>query len=180
MFSLKPILVAAALSLTALPAIAEQLSADDSALLQTRVDSFNAAFLNGDFPEVMSAMPAKMKTFIAENAGVTIEALDAAMIEQTKAAMATVTVDQFDMAMGDATSDVTPEGRPYSLIPTATLMTIENVGKVQGTSSTLAMKDEGKWYLVRIDDENQVNLLRAVYPDFGAIDFPIGTMQVIE
>ena len=159
---------------------ADALSAGDTATLQTRIDSFNTAFQTSDFDEVMTAMPPRMLSFIAKSAGMDEAVLLESMITQTSAAMESVTINDFAMALNDATIGTTDQGDTYAIIPTSTKMTVANVGKVESTTSTLALKDEGKWYLIRIDGEQQVQLLRAVYPGFSDIDFPIGTMQVVE
>jgi hypothetical protein len=183
--SLSVALVGAPALISGTPALitaaqAEALSVDDQAAVQIRVDAFNLAFRASDFSEVMNAMPPRMKEFIAEQAQITVEELVAAMIQQTEAAMAQITIDSFEMKIDEATYSQTSENRPYALIPTNTLMSNDQVGKIEGKTHTLAMKDEGGWYLLRIEDPSQVQLLTAVYPDFEGIDFPSGSVQVVQ
>ncbi len=180
MINFKALALAAGLALLSGPVSADTLSGADNAALQARIEAFNTAFREDDFEEVMTAMPPRMLSFIAEQAGVEERVLLNSMIEQTKAAMETVTVDEFEMSLADATSGVTDAGDVYAIVPTSTKMTVTNVGKVEGNNSTLALKDDGKWYLIRVDNEQQVQLLRAVYPGFADVEFPIGTMQVVE
>jgi len=51
--------------------------------------------------------------------------------------------------------------------------------KVQSTNTTLALQDGGKWYLVRIDDASQKQLLVQAYPEFSNLSVPKGTTKVI-
>jgi len=172
--------LAAGLALLTSPLAAEVLSDADSSALQTRISSFNTAFAAADFDEVMTTMPPRVLNFIAERSGMTPEALLEAMVTQTEAAMETITVEDFGMSLEDATTGVTDQGDTYAILPTTVLMDIQNVGKMRGVNSTLALKDEGKWYLIRVDNEQQLQLLRTVYPGFENIDFPIGTLEPVE
>jgi len=175
-------LVAGLLSLTAFafPVSAQSLTADDKAEMQISVDAFNTAFTNAEYDTIITSMPPKIKAFISEQANLSVEDLETAMIAQTEAALAAVTVETFAMNTDEASFGTTSEDRPYALIPTNTLMTIPDVGKVEGKSTTLALKDGGVWYLVRIEEQQQVELLLAVYPDFTGIDFPTGSVEIVE
>ena len=47
-------------------------------------------------------------------------------------------------------------------------------------NQTLALKDEGVWYMIRIDDQNQINMIRELWPEFAGVDFPLGTMEAAD
>lgn len=176
---LKALLVA--LTLSATPAFAQDFPAADRAAMTARVDDFNAAFRSGDMAAIFDFMPPKVLSNLATQSGMEEEALLAAIKDQIDAAMAIVTIDSFAMDIDGSTYSVTPDGsRPYALIPTETIMTVEGAGKMRATSETLAFADAGIWYLVRIDEAAQVTLLTDAYPEFKGISFAPGTLTTIE
>ncbi|MGL5010648.1 MAG: hypothetical protein ACRC6I_12260 [Paracoccaceae bacterium] len=170
-----------ALTLAAAPAFAGPIADADRAAVTERVDAFNTAFLGGDMAAVFDFMPPKIISSIATQSGMTEEALMAAMKEQIDMAMAMVTIDSFGMDMETASAETTPDGsRTYVLIPTFTEMTVEGAGKMRADGETLAFEDEGKWYLVRVDDPAQVQLLTAVYPEFTGVTFTPAAITPME
>lgn len=179
---LKPVLLALAVSVTAVAAGPAMAFDDaDRAGMAAAVDQFNAAFAKGDYHVVFDFMPPKVIAAIAAQAGMDEASLLAAMKAQIEAAMATVTIESFDMDVAGATYATTPDGsRDYALIPTRTLMSVEGTGRVRGLSQTLAFHDEGQWFLVRIDDPQQVDLLKTLYPEFKGVDFPPGSLEPAE
>lgn len=172
--------VALSLSLIALPALARDITAAESAALQTRVDAFSAAFASNDMKAVSSVIPPKVVNAMAARFGMEPAQLIDAMSQAMEAAMQNVTIDHYAMDVGAATSGETSSGRPYFLIPTQTNMTVDGTTKVEATSQTLAFADEDIWYLVRIDDAQQVAFLTEAYPEFKGIDFPAGTTKILE
>jgi hypothetical protein len=52
-------------------------------------------------------------------------------------------------------------------------------GKIKATSSTLGLLDEETWYLVRVEDAQQVEILKEVYPAFADVEFPTGSMEPV-
>lgn len=177
------IIVAAAylaLSSFGLPLSAQSLPETDLTAIDTAVDDFNTAFTDSDFSKTTTYIPPNVMSHIAQNGNISVEQLKVMMVELTQEALATVTLKSFVMETSAATYGTTDADRPYALIPTRTLMAVPNVGDVEGISTTLALKDDGTWYLMRIEQEQQIDILRTVYPDFNSIDFPPGSMNVIE
>jgi hypothetical protein len=66
--------------------------------------------------------------------------------------------------------------RTWLLIPTWTEMTVEGAGRVRFETRTLALEDDGEWYLVRVEDAPQAAMLREVYPEFAEVEFPAGVV----
>ncbi len=175
-------LAAAALSLSllALPGLARDITAAESAALQTRVDAFSAAFASDDMKAVSSVIPPKIINAMAARFGMEPAQLIDAMSQAMEAAMQNVTIDHYAMDVEAATFGETSAGRAYFLIPTQTDMTVDGTTRIEATSQTLAFADEGVWYLVRIDDAQQVSFLTEVYPEFKGIGFPSGTTKILE
>lgn len=177
----KTAFLALALSFGLSPALADEMPAADRAAMDARVDSFNAAFASGNFASVFDYMPPPVLAALASQSGMTeAELLDATRM-QIEAAMKSVTLESFRMDTDAATYRTTPDGsRGYALIPTETVMKAEGVGRIRATSETLAFADGGEWYLVRIDEPAQVQLLQTAYPEFQGVAFTSGRMEAIE
>lgn len=176
-----PTLALLPLALLAAPALAQDVTDEDRAAIEARIAQFDDAMGQGDMAALFGYMPPKLMAYIAEQAGVPVEGLEDAVRAQLDAAMATVTVDEFGMDLDAATFQETPEGgRTYGLIPTTTTMTVDGAGTMRAESQTVALEDEGEWYLVRVDDPTQVAIIKAVYPEFADVEFQPGTMEAVE
>jgi ketosteroid isomerase-like protein len=165
----------------ATPAFADPIPEADRAAITARVDAFDAAFKSGDMAAVFDYMPPKVLANLATQSGMTEETLMAAMKEQIDAAFETVTIEEFGMDVDTATWEMTPDGsRGYAMIPTFTVMTVEGAGKMRAEGDTLAFSDDDKWFLVRVDDPAQVQLLTAVYPEFSGVTFQPASITAVE
>ena len=94
-------------------------------------------------------------------------------------ALAAVKITEFTMDMQAISLAQTPDGTPYALIPTRTVM--ETGGQtIEAKSHTLALMDGADWYLLRVSDQQQVTVLRKVYPSFAEVAFPDDSMQPVK
>lgn len=153
--------------------------AEREALTQT-VDDFNAAMSEGNFERLVDTVPPRVIEHIAKQANVDVETLRKVMLEQITQAMGQVKIEAFSMDMEAASDHELPNGEPYVLIPTRTVVDTGASGKFESKSDTLAFLDEGTWYLVRVSEADQVKILREVYPDFAAVEFAAGTMEAVQ
>ncbi|WP_298858024.1 hypothetical protein [uncultured Sulfitobacter sp.] len=173
------LILAAALFLAACAA-PYNLPAEDRADIATRIASFERAFVQGRTTEIINVIPPRMITAIAIKGGVPEKTLRREMARSTLKATKEVKIISFGMALDQAKFMTTSTGRPYGLIPTQTVVQIpSSAQKLKSTSATLTLEDGGKWYLIRIDDSRQIDLLREIYPDFAGVTLPKGTTQVI-
>jgi hypothetical protein len=160
-------------------AAARDLTEAENVSLVETVGDFNAAMLASDMETVVGVVPPKVFAAIAEQGGVDVEKLREIAIEQSRQAMAAVTVISFGMDLEAAEHKELDDGTPYVLIPTETVMD-PGTGKIRAKSKTLALMDSGTWYLLRIDDAQQVQILQKVYPEFVGVAFEPGTMEAVE
>ena len=165
-------LILAALIAFAPVASARDLTPDESAGLTKTIDDFNAAMGRSDMTAIATAIPPKALAYIAASAKVTTEQLLAAMMQQMEQIMASVTVESFTMDVDNAEHRELPDGTPYLVIPTTTTIDMGELGKTTERSPTLALMDEGTWYLMRMADPQQLAILRASYPEFAGVEFP--------
>ena len=75
------------------------------------------------------------------------------MIEQMTKALAEVKIEAFSMDLANAEYRELQTGEPYALIPTETVMDAADNGQFKATSQTLALIDEGEWYLLRVNED---------------------------
>ena len=175
---IRTLLIAAVLFIAACAA-PYTLPANDRADISARIASFERAFVRGNTTEVINVVPPRIISAIARKGGVSEKVLRREMAKLTRQATAKIKIVSFGMSLDQAKFMTTPSGRPYGLIPTQTIVQTPGGVKLQSNNSTLTLEDGGKWYLIRIDDAQQIELMREVYPDFKGVTFPKGTAKVI-
>jgi len=159
---------------------AQALTTAQSAALETRIAGFEAAFAKRDMAEVSSVIPPRVLAVMAEQFGIEPALLKAALADAMQQVMQNVTVDAYDMDVDGAVMAETSAGRTYLLIPTTTEMTVDGNTRIEARSQTLAFADKDVWYLVRIDEAQQVQFLTRAYPEFTGIDFPSGSTKILQ
>ena len=167
--------VAAAL---ALPASAQE--AVDLAPVEEAVAAFDAAFRAGDMEAVLEAAPPTLLRTMANASGMEVEALIVGMGAVLSEAMADVTFEDFEMDVAGADTGRSETGRAYAKIPTSVTMALADGSRVASTTTTLAIEDGGAWYLVRVDDGQQIAMLREAFPDMAGVEFTAGTMERLD
>ena len=161
------------------PALSRDLSPAEQDSLRTRIERFSTALNAQDFELVGRTVPPKIFEFIARDAGVSVEQLRGALTTQMQMALAAVKITEFTMDAQAITLAQTPDGTPYALVPTKTVM--ETGGQtIEAKSHTLALMDGADWYLLRVSDQQQVTILRKVYPSFAEVEFPDDSMQPVK
>lgn len=176
-------LAATALAYTAVagPVSAEALTPQDRTEIATLAATLDRAISAGDMTAAMNIVPPRLLNEIARRAGMTPDQLRAATRQAMSAALEGVTVVSFDIDLAAAEELKTPDGsRAYLLIPTEIVMKAIGVGGMRSRSHTLAIEDEGEWYLISVDEAPQIALVRQLWPEFAGVDFPTGTMAAVD
>lgn len=169
-----------AVALTAGVAAARPLTDDETKALDRTVLAFDAAMKAADFEGIGRTVPPRVLEHIAGQAGIGVENLRKAMMQQMSAVMKDVTIASFSMDMAKARHRELTDGTPYVLVPTQTVIDAGAMGKTAVRSDTLALMDGGAWYLLRVSDAAQVAILRQVYPGFAAVEFSGGSSEAVE
>ena len=137
------------------------------------IEKFDNDFSNNDFDGVVEAIPAKIIEKIANKASTDLKKLKAAMKTQMTSAMETVKLHSFSMDVDEAKIEQTTTGRLYSLVPTTLSMSIPSLKKkIDIDTHTLAIHDNNKWYLMRVESPQHIEILSEVYPDLKGLKFP--------
>jgi hypothetical protein len=160
-------------------ALAQELTDAQRQSLADRIASFDAAMLANDMTTVMGVIPPKVLEKIASTYGVTAQQLIASAQEQIDIAMAEIKIESFSMDLDAGEVAQLGDGTTYILIPTVTVIDTGAGGTFRSTTKTLGLPEGDVWYLVRIDDAEQVAIFKGVYPAFADIEFPTGTMEQV-
>lgn len=160
---------------------APSIEATDRAAIAARVADFDAMMREGRIADSVDFIPPRLLRMIARRFDVPDRDVKAMIGAQMADAVEGVRFLSFGMDMQAARAATTPDReRAYMLIPTHSLIAVPDVGALRSQTSTLALQDEGRWYLVRIDSAQQVALLRAAYPAFTSVDFPTGSLSLVD
>jgi hypothetical protein len=148
--------------------------------LAAAVGAFDTAMKASDFETVIDAsIPPRLLTSMATTYNMKAEDLRTFVIDQMKQAMASVKVDSFGMDVANAQYAEASDGSPYALLPSETVMDL-NGTKTKSSGATLALIDEGKWYLLNVGHKDQVAMLKTVYTQFANVTFPEATMEAVQ
>jgi hypothetical protein len=158
---------------------ARSLSDAERRALGAQVAAFEKAFSSNDFDMVIATIPPKLMAAIAAKAGVTVERLKQAMSAQMKEGLAKVKFLNFRLDFAGANFRETADGTPYAIVPTFMLADIDN-HRVEIKSSTLGFMDEGKWYLLRLENPGMTAILQQVYPFLEKVELPRESMREVQ
>ena len=174
------IVVALALAFTSVIVAARPLTDSERSDLADTVAAFDAAIHGADYAALTRTVPPKVLAYLASKAGIDVEKLREIMIGQTTTALAEVKIEAFSMDLAKADYRELPTGQPYVLIPTETIMDAGDKGRLKAKVQTLALIDEGKWYLLRVNEQQQVEIMREVYPQFVGVEFDSGSVEALK
>jgi hypothetical protein len=158
---------------------ARDLTEAESASLAQTVSGFDAAMRASDYAGVVKIMPPRILEHIAKGAGVEVDVLRKIVIEQMGKALAAVKLVSFGMDIAKAEHRELADGTPYVLIPTEVVMDAGE-GKTVARAHTLALIDADVWYLLRVSDQQQLTILRQVYPEYAGVEFPSGSVEALK
>ncbi|MDF3605665.1 hypothetical protein PE067_05590 [Paracoccus sp. DMF-8] len=178
---LKPTCLIAAL-LFAGPVLAQ--SAEDEAAIKAVSDHLMAVTLSGDMTPTVDMMAPGIIAAGAEMTSLDPEKFKDMMRLQVAQMKDVAEFREAEMSVDAMTWHETGDGTPYALIPTHSVIAMksESGGRqvFEQNSQTLALQDGGAWYLVRVSDPAQQQMLTDAYPSFAGVSFPAATTEVIE
>ncbi|MAM60720.1 hypothetical protein [Maritimibacter sp. UBA3975] len=167
---MKRILTAAAFA-TALPLSALAFDNSDKAAVQAVTQSFAQDFKSNNFEGVLNAMPPRVLDYMSRQTGIPANQLASTLAKQMSVFMDDVKVEKFNMNMNRMATGTTNDGIDFAFIPTRTTVKGPE-GRQTTNTQTLALQDGGAWYLVRIEQAQQYEIVKAVYPGFANVRLP--------
>ncbi|MDO5640408.1 MAG: hypothetical protein Q4G28_11140 [Neisseria sp.] len=159
--------------LACLPLSAAALTPQDEQALQTALQDFAAHAQAGRGDAVIDAsMPPALLAHLADRmGGVTTAQVKQLLQRQIDVLMQQTQVESFRYDMAAAQEKVSANGRPYLLIPYETVFEMRQTRQT-GKSHILALKENGTWYLLRLDQAAQLKLIQETYPDLADLTLP--------
>ena len=156
--------------------IVQQVTDADKAAVAEGVRVLTVAFKEKRFGDMIATIPPRVLEVIAGEAKVDIAQVRVAMQEMLEKSLEIVTVDAFAIDLADTEYKTLPSGEPYMLIPTHVEMTADTA-KTTVDGSSLAFRDNGVWYIMRVETK-QLPMLLEAYPQFKGVDLPKERMEV--
>ncbi len=159
----------------ALPAVARPLSEDETKALTRSMDSYLRAIGSGDATRIVEGIPPRIVNIFAGTSGVEAHSLKKTLVDQTAAMLKgakfsdvgadATAINAQDAAMADGTT-VT-----WAVVPTSFTATTKTA-KTRNEQPMLAIREDKTWYFVRIDGEQQKQMVSIAYPFLASVQFP--------
>jgi hypothetical protein len=172
------LILLASLALLQAPAFAGDFTDAERAALAAQIETFDAAMRVNDFATVIGTIPPAFLAHFAKGAGLSTEDFIQRLPQMMEAGMQGVELQDFSMSLEDAQFLELSDGTPYALVPTETTFKLAEK-TYRATGDTLGLYDNGTWYLVRVSEAAQVEVLVAVYPAFADVTFAPSNVEVI-
>lgn len=162
------------------PVLAQDVDAEDRAAIRVRIDQLGRAISGGEMARTLDVVPPRLLEATAARFGATVAQLRQAFTASASQIMGGATIVSYTMDLEGASTHRTPTGdRTYLLIPTETVMDVPGAGRSRTISQTLAIAEEGDWYLIRISDAPQRAILVETYPEFSGVAVPEGRIEAV-
>ncbi|MEL7154025.1 MAG: hypothetical protein AAFN51_09615 [Pseudomonadota bacterium] len=169
---MRALLIAAWIALLGVnSATARDVTDAEKAALADRVAAYQQAFIDKDYDAILDGSSPRFYQHVAAEAGATVPELRAFLIEQTRKVMASATIEAHEMNLANVAYLKTKYDTPYALIPTRVVLNVPDQGRFEIMRETLAIIDDGEWWLMRITNTGQVSTLQKVYPSLSNITF---------
>ncbi len=143
----------------------------DKAAVGSRFDTLFADMKAHRYAGVFKAMPPKFVKTMAEQSNMDVDTMLNVLGEQMQQALDKVELEDASYDMAQAKTGATEAGRDYAVVPTRTIVNAKGT-RVEATSPMLALKEDGQWYVIRLDAPDQFAALQAVYPDLAGVEIP--------
>lgn len=158
---------------------AAPLDAGQRSAIAERVSVLDAGMRASDMSQVMGLIPPKVMDKIASSNGMTSQALIEASQQQIAEALKTIKIESFSMDLDAAEATLLPDGTSYVSIPTETVFDLGPAGRQRSKTTTLALLDEGVWYLMAVDNGPQLAIVKDVYPALAGVEIPAVSMEPV-
>ncbi|MCW5717796.1 MAG: hypothetical protein KIS68_08205 [Bauldia sp.] len=158
---------------------AREVTPQEREALAERVAAYSVAVNEGDLGALFDMVPPRIIAMIVERAGLPLAEARAQFAAAAGAVMDMATAFSFKLDVASVRFLELADGSPYALIPSETYVALDDIA-VRTRSDTLALLDEAEWYLVRVDEIEQIAILQSVYPLFAGLEFNGPVTQLIE
>jgi len=131
-----------------------------------------------DMAAVVNMMPPRVFTHMSAQSGMSVDQLKAMVVKLSGGVMDMIGESKFDhdAVVFKELSD----GSRYALVPTTTIVKLKDGPTYRAKSHTLAVLEDGNWYLMRVNEPKQLIILHGAYPAFSNVELPQGSMELLE
>lgn len=172
---MRPLFLAAALILAALPAAARPLDQDEADKLGRAVESYMRATKAGDAAKIVAAIPPRILNIFAGSAGIEAKNLTKTLETQTRELTKGIKISDTAASIeaADAQDTALADGTRVTWVVVPTAFTVEQNGqKSRNEQALLALDEGGKWYFVRVDGAQQRQIAGIAYPFLADAPIP--------
>lgn len=144
----------------------------DRAIIEDKVQLIVDSMERMDFAPVFAMMPPKVYDYLAEQTGMSVDNIKQLMMVQSQQVFAGMSEDMVFTYLADldnAKVRQSETGRDYLIIPTKMDMVNDGVGIVM-KGNMVAFEDDGKWFLMRIANQQHLDIIAAIYPDLHDLE----------
>ena len=159
---------------------ARNLTAEEALKLEATIRAFDRAVRESDYRAMVDAMPPRILGALASATNTPVARWKASAAAMMRNAFSEATLLEFSMRLDRASSGTLPDGMAYALIPTETKIVMNAVGRIESEAHTLALYDDGRWYVIRLNDPAQIKQLRDAYPALSNVELPQGSMKFLD
>ena len=160
-------------------AYARSLTEAERATLTKALDSFTTAMQANDTVSVVKAMPPLVLERMAEKFGVDVERTINGVAEEMAKGLKEIPFISSRFVIESAKYYEAGDRAPYAVIPSESVIAVDNGRKLLVRSNTLALCDEDSWYFIRLNDA-AVTVVREAYPDLPDIKVPPESSELVE
>ena len=148
------------------------LEASDKTRLETTLSTYAAALENADYGAVVNALPPAVIELISQEAKLSPEVIRQSITAQMSSVMSEAVIHSFTMDTSTMTSGETASGMNYAFLPTETVISQAGGEQQNVETTTLAIDQDGVWYLMRIEYPSHYDFVRTAYPEFQDVALP--------
>ena len=159
-------------------ALARPATEAEKAALDQVLTRFEDDMDRRDMAAVIAAMPPRIIPRMAEQSGMSVEQLKAMVVKLSDSAMDMV--GEFGFEHRSIEFKELANGTPFALVPTSTVINMKDGPSYRVKSHTLALLEDGNWYVMRVEEPKQLMILHGAYPDFVGVELPQGSMELLE
>lgn len=156
---------------------ARSMTPEERTALGTTVTDFNAAIAKLEYKTIVEVLPSCLIDMMVAQSGASADDMRKMLIEVMQQAMSSAKIEVFTLDLAKAEERALPSGDPYVLIPTLTVVVLGEK-RVEERSQTLGMLNNGKWSLARLNDAQQMTVVKTACPAFAGETFPPGEQVV--
>ena len=158
---------------------ARGLSAAEASALAPRANGYAKALASRSGQGIVALMPPKVLAQMAERQGKAQAAVRSALASEVSRELRRFEIKGVTVDVAAADRRSLSDGTTIALVPTRTKVAVPLVGVVEELSRTLALRDGGQWYLIRVEDADQRRMVSRAYPGFQGVSIPGATFRML-